>query len=106
MRAAGRTCVSFADFSQIREPRLVVTARLHAPEVGVVAVGADDVLALSPRLVRDHVDRDADRADRTPPRAESLTDLVGVGRAGGPAGGPPEVYLVWKGGAPPRGGGA
>src|SRR3954462_15044772 len=94
MRAAGRTCVSFAYFSQIREPRLVVTAHLHAPEVDVVAIGADDVLALSQRLVRDPVDRDADRADRTPARAESLTDLVGLGRPEGLAEGLQEFHLV------------
>ena len=80
MPAALRTCVSFANFSQIREPGLVVTAGLDTAEVDVVAVGADHVLALAQRLVRDHLDRGADRADRAAGGPESLTDLSRLGR--------------------------
>src|SRR6188508_3232325 len=79
MPAATRTCVSFANFSKIREPRLVVTAGLDAAEVEVVAVGADHVLALAERLVGDHVDRDADRSDRAARGPEGVADLLLLG---------------------------
>src|SRR4029450_4280558 len=76
MPATVRTCVSFANFSQIREPGLVVAAGLDTAEMDVVAVSADHVLALAQRLVRDHLDRDADRADRAAAGAEGLADLL------------------------------
>src|SRR5215210_172324 len=76
MRVAVRTCVSFANFSQVGEPRHEVAAGLDTAEVDVVAVGADDVLALAERLVREHLDRGPDGADRAAPRAEGLTDLL------------------------------
>src|ERR671937_2499067 len=77
--AAGRTCVSFANFSQIGEPGLVVAACLDAAEVDVVAVGADDVLPLAQRLVGDHLHSGADRADRAALGAEGLADLLLLG---------------------------
>ena len=80
MPATVRACVSFANFSQIREPGLVVTAGLDTAEVDVVAVGADHVLALAQRLVRDHLDRGADRADRAAGGPEGLADLLLLGR--------------------------
>src|ERR1041385_3135067 len=94
MPSAIRTCVSFANFSQIREPRLVVTAGLDAAEVDVVAVGADDVLALAQRLVRDPLDRRADRADRAPFRSEGPLDLLLLGRPEVLAEGLEELHLV------------
>src|SRR5919202_940910 len=80
MPAALRTCVSFANFSQIREPRLVVAPGLDAAKVNVVAVGADHVLPLAQRLVRDHLDGDPDRADRAALGPEGLADLLLLGR--------------------------
>src|SRR6476659_5303040 len=80
MPAARRTCVSWANFSKVGEARLVVADGLNAAKVDVVPVRADDVLALAQRLVRDHVDRDADRADRAAVRAEGVADLLGLGR--------------------------
>ena len=62
--AALGAAVAFARLAQVGEARLEVTARLNAAEVEVVAVRTDDVLALLERLVCDHLDRDADRADR------------------------------------------
>src|SRR4029453_5925262 len=76
MPAAGGTCVSFANFPQGDEPGLVVTARLDTAEMDVVAVGDHHVLALAERLVRDHLDRGADRADRAAAGAERLADLL------------------------------
>src|SRR4029079_939222 len=81
MRAAVRTCVSFANFAQIGEPGLEVATGLDAPKVHVVAVRADHVLALAQRLGGDYVDGDAERADRATARPEGLADLLGLGRA-------------------------
>src|SRR5437762_13624032 len=94
MPATVRACVSFANFSQIREPGLVVTAGLDTAEVDVVAVGADHVLALAERLVRDHLDRNADRADRAAGGPECLVDLLLLGRPEVLAEGLEELHLV------------
>src|SRR5512138_3039574 len=94
MPSAVGTCVSFANLPEIREPGLVVAARLDAAKVDVVAVGADHVLALAQRLVGDHLDRGADRADRAAARAEGLTDLLRLGRPEVLAEGLEELHLV------------
>ena len=73
---------------------LVVAAGLDAAQVDVVAVGADHVLALAQRLVGDHVDRDADRADRAARGAEGLADLLLLGRPEVLAEGLEELHLV------------
>ena len=46
----------------------------------VVAIGADHVLPLAQSLVRDHVHRDADRADGASGGTEGLLDLLLLGR--------------------------
>src|SRR6184192_232485 len=94
MPAAIGTCVSFANFSQIREAGLVVAAGLDTAEVDVVAVGADHVLALAQRLVRDHLDRGADRAYRAAGGPEGLADLLLLGRPEVLAEGLEELHLV------------
>src|SRR5439155_13191671 len=76
MPAAVRTCVSLANFSQVGETGLEVAPGLDAAEVSVVTVGAHDVLALPQSVVRDHLDRGADRADRAAFRSEGLLDLL------------------------------
>src|SRR2546421_6306680 len=81
MPAAASTCVSFANFSQVGEARLVIPPRLDAAEMPVVAVCADDVLAFAKRLVGDHLDAGADRTDRAAFGAESLADLLLLCRA-------------------------
>src|SRR5215210_1875391 len=80
MPAAAQTCVSFANFAQVGEPRLVVPAGLNASEVDVVAVGADDVLTLAQRFIREHVDRGPDRSDRAAAGTERLADLLWLRR--------------------------
>src|SRR5215831_6817079 len=78
----------------MREAGLVVAAGLNTPEVDVVAIGADDVLTLAQRLVRDHVDRDADRADRAAFSPERLADLLLLGRPEVLAEGLEELHLI------------
>ncbi len=63
MPAAARTCVAFANFSQIGEAGLEIAPGLHSAQVPVVPVCADDVLALAKRLVRDHLDSSSDGPD-------------------------------------------
>src|SRR5215218_420329 len=94
MPTAGRTCVSFANLSQIREPRLVVAAGLDTAKVDVVAVRADHVLALAQRLVCDHLDRDPDRTDRAAVGAEGLANLLWFCRPEVLAEGLEELHLV------------
>src|SRR5436305_14968881 len=76
MPAAARTCVAFANLAKIGEAGLVVPPGLHAAQVPVVAIRADNVLAFAQRLVGDHLDRRSDRPDRAAVGAEGLTDLV------------------------------
>src|SRR6266480_3796951 len=75
MPSAARTCVSFANFSQISEPWLKIAPGLDAAQVSVVTIGTNDVLAFAEGLVRDHVDVDPDRADGAALGAERLDDL-------------------------------
>src|SRR5207249_3695037 len=77
--AALGAAVAFARLAQVGEARLEVTARLNPAEVVVVAVRADDILALLERFVGDHLDRGADRADRAARRAERGPDLLFLG---------------------------
>src|ERR671936_1429774 len=81
MPAAARTCVSFANFSQIGEARLEVTAGLDAAQMPVVPIRPYDVLALAKRLVSDHLDRGADGPDRAALGAERLSNLGLLGRS-------------------------
>ncbi len=81
MPAADRTCVSFANFSQVGEAGLEVAPGLDAAQVPVVAVRADHVLAFAQRLVGDHLDLRAYRAERAAVGAECLPDLGVLGRA-------------------------
>src|SRR6185312_15235411 len=76
MPTAARTCVSGPNFSQVGEARLEVPSGLDASQVPVVAVGADDVLAFSKRLVREHGDRRTDRADGAAVGTEGFADLL------------------------------
>src|SRR6185437_2652013 len=61
------------------EGRFVVTARLDPAEMLAVLVRAGDVLALAKRLVGDHLEVDADRAQGASPCTECGADLL-VGR--------------------------
>src|SRR5512133_121669 len=94
MPAAVRTCVSFANFSQIEKARRIVAASLDATEVIVVAVRAHDVLALAQGLVREHLDRCAYRPDRPAGSSEGLADLVLLGGPEVLAEGLEELHLV------------
>src|ERR1043166_1774192 len=79
MPSTARTCVAFANLSQIGEASFEVAAGLDAAEVPVVLIRADDVLALAEGIVGDHLDRGAHRADRASLRTERLPDLLGLG---------------------------
>src|SRR4029077_13749032 len=94
MPPADRTCVSFANFSQVDETGLVVSAGLYAAQVNVVAVPPPAVLAPPQCLVGEHVDLDADRADRAARGAEGLADLLLLGRAKVLTEGLEELHLV------------
>ena len=77
--AALRARVAVLRLADVGEGRLVVAAGLDAAEMLAVLVRAGDVLALAERLVGDHLDVDADRAERAAARAERAADLL-VGR--------------------------
>ena len=68
--------VALDRLADVREARLVVASRLDAADVPAVTIRARDELTLAERLVRDHLDRDAERPDRAAVRAECLADLL------------------------------
>ena len=73
------TAVALAGLAQIRESRLVVTARLDAAQMPAVLVRTGDELALAQRLVGDDPALEAERAERASARAEGGSNLL-VGR--------------------------
>jgi hypothetical protein len=94
MPSVARTCVAFANFSQIGEASLEIAARLDAAKVPVVPVRAHDVLPFPQCVVCNHLDRHADRADRATLGAEGLADLLLLGRPEVLAQGGQELHLV------------
>ena len=71
-----RARVAVLGLADVGEGRLVVAARLDAPEMLPVLVRAGDVLAVVQRLVGDHLHVDADGPERASTRPEGCADLV------------------------------
>ena len=81
--AAVRTGVALTRLAQVRELRLEVAAGLDAAEMTAVAIRARNELSLAKRVIRDDVELDTERPERSAARAEGGTDLLVRRRANG-----------------------